>query len=64
MNLRGVSTKLNKYIVFIMQTYKKLNRMLGYLNDTQHEYHHPGHQAGIFSLTLPSLLVTTRVLYN
>ena len=23
-NLRGVSTKLNKYIVFIMQTYKKL----------------------------------------
>ena len=24
MNLRGVSTKLNKYIVFTMQTYKKL----------------------------------------
>ena len=24
-NLRGVSTKLNKYIVFTMQTYKKLN---------------------------------------
>ena len=23
-NLRGVSTKLNKYIVFTMQTYKKL----------------------------------------
>ena len=26
-NLRGVSTKLNKYIVFIMQTYKKLISM-------------------------------------
>ena len=26
-NLRGVSTKLNKYIVFTMQTYKKLNIM-------------------------------------
>ena len=25
-NLRGVSTKLNKYIVFTMQTYKKLIR--------------------------------------
>ena len=24
-NLRGVSTKLSKYIVFTMQTYKKLN---------------------------------------
>ena len=24
-NLRGVSKKLNKYIVFTMQTYKKLN---------------------------------------
>ena len=24
-NLRGVSTKLKKYIVFTMQTYKKLN---------------------------------------
>ena len=24
-NLRGVSTTLNKYIVFTMQTYKKLN---------------------------------------
>ena len=24
LNLRGVSTKLNKYIVFTMQTYKKL----------------------------------------
>ena len=24
LNLRGVSTKLNKYIVFSMQTYKKL----------------------------------------
>ena len=24
-NLRGVSTKLNKYIVFTMQTYKKLH---------------------------------------
>ena len=23
-NLRGISTKLNKYIVFTMQTYKKL----------------------------------------
>ena len=23
-NLRGVSTKLNKYIIFTMQTYKKL----------------------------------------
>ena len=28
-NLRGVSTKLNKYIVFTMQTYKKLNTLLG-----------------------------------
>ena len=28
MNLRGVSTKLNKYIVFTMQTYKKLNSIL------------------------------------
>ena len=27
-NLRGVSTKLNKYIVFTMQTYKKLTRYL------------------------------------
>ena len=26
-NLRGVSTKLNKYIVFTMQTYKKLIRV-------------------------------------
>ena len=26
-NLRGVSTKLNKYIVFTMQTYKKLIRL-------------------------------------
>ena len=26
MNLRGVSTKLNKYIIFTMQTYKKLIR--------------------------------------
>ena len=25
-NLRGVSTKLNKYTVFTMQTYKKLNK--------------------------------------
>ena len=25
MNLRGVSTKLNKYIEFTMQTYKKLS---------------------------------------
>ena len=25
-NLRGVSTKLNKYIVFTMQTYKKLSK--------------------------------------
>ena len=27
-NLRGVSTKLNKYIVFTMQTYKKLMKGL------------------------------------
>ena len=27
-NLRGVSTKLNKYIVFTMQTYKKLSTLL------------------------------------
>ena len=27
-NLRGVSTKLNKYIVFTMQTYKKLIKVL------------------------------------
>ena len=27
-NLRGVSTKLNKYIVFTMQTYKKLKCVL------------------------------------
>ena len=27
-NLRGVSTKLNKYIVFTMQTYKKLKILL------------------------------------
>ena len=27
-NLRGVSTKLNKYIVFTMQTYKKLRKTL------------------------------------
>ena len=27
-NLRGVSTKLNKYIVFTMQTYKTLNIQL------------------------------------
>ena len=27
-NLRGVSTKLNKYIVFTMQTYKKLNHIV------------------------------------
>ena len=26
-NLRGVSTKLNKYIVFTMQTYKKLTTL-------------------------------------
>ena len=26
-NLRGVSTKLNKYIVFTMQTYKKLIKL-------------------------------------
>ena len=26
-NLRGVSTKLNKYIVFTMQTYKKPKRI-------------------------------------
>ena len=26
-NLRGVSTKLNKYIVFTMQTYKKLTNL-------------------------------------
>ena len=27
-NLRGVSTKLNKYIVFTVQTYKKLNNFI------------------------------------
>ena len=27
-NLRGVSTKLNKYIVFTMQTYKKLKNFI------------------------------------
>ena len=27
-NLRGVSTKLNKYIVFTMQTYKKLTSVI------------------------------------
>ena len=26
-NLRGVSTKLNKYLVFTMQTYKKLIKL-------------------------------------
>ena len=32
-NLRGVSTKLNKYIVFTMQTYKKLSSIkLSYYN--------------------------------
>ena len=30
-NLRGVSTKLNKYIVFTMQTYKKLNSVILFL---------------------------------
>ena len=31
-NLRGVSTKLNKYIVFTMQTYKKLfTNVINYL---------------------------------
>ena len=29
-NLRGVSTKLNKYIVFIMQTYKELKNEYPY----------------------------------
>ena len=33
-NLRGVSTKLNKYIVFTMQTYKKLRIDLSY-NDVK-----------------------------
>ena len=32
-NLRGVSTKLNKYIVFTMQTYKKLIQNLQILQD-------------------------------
>ena len=36
-NLRGVSTKLNKYIVFTMQTYKKLN--IGVLARTNNELH-------------------------
>ena len=31
-NLRGVSTKLNKYIVFTMQTYKKLIYLIYYWN--------------------------------
>ena len=31
-NLRGVSTKLNKYIVFTMQTYKKLIVQISYYN--------------------------------
>ena len=36
-NLRGVSTKLNKYIVFTMQTYKKLKfRNITYSNRTYH----------------------------
>ena len=30
-NLRGVSTRLNKYIVFTMQTYKKLIYLFIYL---------------------------------
>ena len=30
-NLRGVSTKLNKYIVFTMQTYKKLSDIIIHL---------------------------------
>ena len=36
-NLRGVSTKLNKYIVFTMQTYKKLNSAIGkHFSDCEH----------------------------
>ena len=30
--LRGVSTKLNKYIIFTMQTYKKLITNFNWLN--------------------------------
>ena len=36
-NLRGVSTKLNKYIVFTMQTYKKLNNYAIIFHLTMHE---------------------------
>ena len=38
-NLRGVSTKLNKYIVFTMQTYKKLNCEIH--EDKRHFFSHP-----------------------
>ena len=34
-NLRGVSTKLNKYIVFTMQTYQKLITAVMFLNSTR-----------------------------
>ena len=33
-NLRGVSTKLNKYIVFTMQTYKKLIKIYDFVSVT------------------------------
>ena len=35
-NLRGVSTKLNKYIVFTMQTYKKLKVRLTITEKLKH----------------------------
>ena len=31
-NLRGVSTKLNKYIIFTMQTYQKLIILTSYIH--------------------------------
>ena len=37
-NLRGVSTILNKYIVFTMQTYKKLVPNLLTTSDKQRKY--------------------------
>ena len=37
-NLRGVSTKLNKYIVFTMQTYKKLNNTGCFKKRTKHKF--------------------------
>ena len=38
-NLRGVSTKLNKYIVFTMQTYKKLSTNLARLANHLDQVH-------------------------